>query len=103
MISRLERLGINPKQVSGSGVSRLSQIESDGSLTEAQKDAKTKEVASKNQEDTEGSKARGAVEATAKRRHVFKRGRPQAEPAQRRRRLPDVRQADGRASTPLQR
>lgn len=65
MISRLQRLGINPKQVSGSGVSRLSQIESDSSLTEAQKDAKTKEVASKNQEDTEGSKAREAAEATA--------------------------------------
>lgn len=65
MISRLERLGINPKQVSGSGVSRLSQIESDSSLTEAQKDVKTKEVATKNQEDTEGSKAREAAEATA--------------------------------------
>jgi hypothetical protein len=65
MISRLQRLGINPKDVSGSGVSRLSQIESDSSLTEAQKDAKTKEVASKNQEDTEGSKAREAAEATA--------------------------------------
>lgn len=65
MISRLQRLGINPKDVSGSGVSRLSQIESDSSLTEAQKDEKTKEVATKNQEDTEGSKAREAAEATA--------------------------------------
>lgn len=65
MISRLQRLGISPKDVSGSGVSRLSQIESDSSLTESQKDAKTKEVASTNQEDTEGSKAREAAEATA--------------------------------------
>lgn len=65
MISRLQRLGINPKEVSGSGVSRLSQIESDSSLMEAQKDAKTKEVASKNQEDTKGSEARKAAEDTA--------------------------------------
>ena len=65
MISRLQRLGINPKDVSGSGVSRLSQIEADSSLTELQKDTQTKEAASKNQEDTEGSKAREAAEATA--------------------------------------
>lgn len=65
MISRMQRLGINPKNVSGSGISRLSQIEADSSLTEEQKDVKTKEAAGKNQEDTEGSKAREAAEATA--------------------------------------
>lgn len=65
MITRMQRLGINPKNVSGSGVSRLSQIEADSSLTEAQKDTQTKEAAGKNQEDTEGSKAREAAEATA--------------------------------------
>ena len=65
MISRMQRLGINPKEVSGSGVSRLAQIEADSSLTEAEKDTQTKEAAGKNQEDTEGSKAREAAEATA--------------------------------------
>lgn len=63
MVSRLQRLGINPRDVSGSGVSRLSQIESDPTLSEAEKDARTKETATKNQEDTEGSKARAAAEA----------------------------------------
>lgn len=65
MIARLNRLGINPKDVSGTGVSRLSQIESDGSLSESEKDARTKIAAGQNQEDTEGSKARETAEAGA--------------------------------------
>lgn len=65
MVSRLNRLGIKPSGVSGSGISRLSQIESDGSLSESQKDAQTKIAASQNQEDTEGSKARETAEAGA--------------------------------------
>lgn len=63
MVSRLQRLGIDPRDVSGSGISRLSQIESDASLSEAQKDAKTKEAASQNQEDTKASEAQAAAVA----------------------------------------
>lgn len=65
MIARLQRLGINPRDVSGTGISQLSQVESDSSLSESEKDIKTRELASKNQEDTEGSRARETAEAGA--------------------------------------
>uniref|UniRef100_A0AAU6W210 Membrane-bound lytic murein transglycosylase C n=1 Tax=Pseudomonas phage Touem01 TaxID=3138548 RepID=A0AAU6W210_9VIRU len=60
MLKRMQRLGINWKDVNASGVSRLSQIESDGSLSDEQKDQLVKDTATKNQEDTIGSEARRA-------------------------------------------
>jgi hypothetical protein len=60
MLKRMQRLGLNWKDVNASGVSKLSQIESDGSLSDEQKDQMVRETASKNQEDTIGSEARRA-------------------------------------------
>jgi soluble lytic murein transglycosylase-like protein len=60
MLKRMQRLGINWKDVNATGVSQLSEIESNSSLSEAQKDAMVKDTASKNQEDTIGSEARKA-------------------------------------------
>lgn len=60
LASRLKRLGIDPSQVNGTGISELSQIEADDTLSDAQKDVRAKETAGKNQEDTVGSEARRA-------------------------------------------
>jgi hypothetical protein len=60
MLKRMQRLGINWKDVNATGVSQLSQIESNSSLSEEQKDRMVKETATKNQEDTVGSEARKA-------------------------------------------
>ena len=60
MLKRMQRLGINWKDVNATGVSRMSQIESNKDLSEADKDTMIKEAASKNQEDTIGSEARRA-------------------------------------------
>lgn len=61
MIKRLQRLGIDWKSVNADGVSRLSQIEADTGLNDAQKDEQAKSAASQNMEKTEGSEARKAA------------------------------------------
>lgn len=60
MLKRMQRLGINWKDVNATGVSRMSQIEANKDLSEDEKDTMIKEAASKNQEDTVGSEARRA-------------------------------------------
>ena len=60
MLKRMQRLGINWKDVNASGVSKMSQIEADGSLSEADKDSRIRKAAYANQEDTVGSEARRA-------------------------------------------
>lgn len=60
LVQRLSRLGVDPSKVNATGISKLSQIEADPSLSDAQKDAMAKDAASKNQDDTDGSLARTA-------------------------------------------
>lgn len=60
MLKRMQRLGINWKDVNATGVSQISQIEADGSLSEDQKDEMIRQASTKNQEDTVGSEARRA-------------------------------------------
>lgn len=60
MLRRMQRLGINWKDVNATGVSQMSQIEADSSLDDGQKDQMIREAATKNQEDTIGSEARKA-------------------------------------------
>lgn len=60
MAKRMDRLGVKMKDVNATGINAISQIEANGSLSEAEKDRQTKELASKNQEDTEGAAARQA-------------------------------------------
>lgn len=59
--ARLKRNGININDVNATGISRISQIEANGSLSEAEKDKQIKEAATQNQEETEGSKTRASV------------------------------------------
>jgi hypothetical protein len=61
MIGRLNRLGVDPGKVNATGISQLSQIEADGTLSSDQKDQLAKDAAGKNQEDTVGSEARKAA------------------------------------------
>lgn len=60
LVQRLGRLGVDPSKVNATGISKLSQIEADSSLSDAQKDTMAKDAASKNQDDTDGSLARTA-------------------------------------------
>ncbi|WP_189654384.1 lytic transglycosylase domain-containing protein [Pseudomonas fluorescens] len=60
LVQRLGRLGVDPSKVNATGISKLSQIEANGSLSETEKDAMAKDAASKNQDDTDGSLARTA-------------------------------------------
>lgn len=60
LMKRLGNLGLDPSKINSTGISRISQIEADKSLSEVQKDAMIKDVAGKNQEDTDGSRARQA-------------------------------------------
>lgn len=60
LVGRLNRLGVDPSQVNSAGISRLSQIEADDSLSSEQKDFLAKDAATKNQEDSVGSEARKA-------------------------------------------
>jgi len=60
MAKRMDRLGVKMKDVNATGINAISQIEANGSLSEAEKDKRTLETASKNQEDTEGAAARKA-------------------------------------------
>lgn len=60
MLKRMQRLGINWKDVNASGVSKMSQIEANGSLSETDKDSQIRKAAANYQEDTVGSEARRA-------------------------------------------
>lgn len=61
LAGRLSRLGIGINSVNATGISRLGQIESNGSLTEEQKDSQVKAVAAQNQEQTEGTETRRTI------------------------------------------
>ena len=65
MLKRMQRLGINWKDVNATGVAKISQIEANDSMSEADKDAAIREAATKNQEDTIGSEARANAAKTA--------------------------------------
>lgn len=58
---RLKRLGINVNDVNATGISRISQIEADGSLSEGQKDQQIGALARENQEKTQGSEIRAGL------------------------------------------
>lgn len=61
LASRLQRNGVNINDVNASGISRIAQLEADGSLSEAEKDKRIKEAAGQNQEQTEGSRTRATI------------------------------------------
>ena len=58
---RLRRSGININDVNASGISRISQIEADDSLSDSEKDRLIREAATQFQEETEGSKTRASI------------------------------------------
>jgi hypothetical protein len=58
---RLKKLGINLNDVDATGISRLSQIEADGSLSDDEKDRQTRAAAKQHQEETEGSRTRATI------------------------------------------
>lgn len=62
---RLSRLGLKVGDVNSTGISRLAQLEADGSLSDADKDRLAREVFDKNQEDTVGSEGRANATKTA--------------------------------------
>jgi len=59
--ARLRRTGVNINDVNATGISRISQIEADSSLSEGEKDRLIREAASQHQEDTDGSKTRASI------------------------------------------
>lgn len=61
LAGRLNRLGIRIQDISHTGISRISQIEADRNLSDADKDRMIKEAASQNQEETEGSRTRATI------------------------------------------
>lgn len=63
MAKRLDRLGIGISKVDETGISRISQIEADKKLSDAQKDAAVRQAATEHQVKTEGTDARDAMVA----------------------------------------
>lgn len=59
--NRLRRNGVNINDVNSTGISRIAQIEADGSLSEGEKDRRIKEAATQHQEETEGSRTRATI------------------------------------------
>ncbi|MGY4478645.1 hypothetical protein ACVILL_006059 [Bradyrhizobium sp. USDA 3364] len=60
---RLDRLGIDVKDVNATGISRMAQIEGDSSLSESDKDKRMRQAATEGQEQTQGSIARDSKAA----------------------------------------
>jgi hypothetical protein len=60
---RLDRLGIDVKDVNATGISRMAQIEGDSSLSQAEKDKAMRQAARDGQEQTQGSIARDSKAA----------------------------------------
>ena len=64
--SRLSRLHLDLSKVNATGIERLTAIESDGALSNDQKDKQFKDVYDKNQEKTPGTEVRDAVSGVQK-------------------------------------
>ena len=63
MGKRLDRLGIDVKDVNATGISRMAQIEGDSSLSEGEKDKRMRQAATEGQEQTAGSIAKDSKAA----------------------------------------
>lgn len=61
MAKRLGRLGVDMRSVNADGISRISQIEANGDLSDGEKDRQALDAATQHQEKTEGSEARKAA------------------------------------------
>lgn len=59
--ARLKGNGISLSDVNATGLSRIAQIEADGSLSEDEKNRRIREAATQNQEETEGSRTRATI------------------------------------------
>ena len=59
--ARLRRSGININDVNATGISRISQIEADTTLSDPEKDRLIREAATQYQEETDGSKTRASI------------------------------------------
>ena len=61
LAARLKRSGVNINDINATGISRIAQIEADGSLSDDEKTARIKALARENQEETEGSRTRATI------------------------------------------